>query len=365
MQAKTAADIFQDWAVAEGLMPEGVSRGGHAHEFALIAPATDEGRQILRSKQVQAIAFNTPAAEIVVFMRRAMPTSKKALARLPSAVDDVVIKYRQGVQTPIGGLPSQPFGGPAYTVRSAQGLQRYTCGSSISVGNVRDAGTLGALVHDAAGVVFGLSNNHVSGSCSFAGVGMPIVAPGVYDVAPNSLAPFTIGYHFNALPLVAGSADNVDPAINLDAAIFRIANPAQLTSFQGDAFDTPSAVMPMVGGMVVEKYGRTTGLTTGTVAGQFNDAHPIRYAASHYDFSGSVSFDPAFAIVGMGDVFSDHGDSGSLITTVDAAGNRFAVGIVVGGMTDGAAPGGKITIALPIGPILAGLGVSLVSNHNV
>jgi len=347
-------------------MPEATAHGGHEQEFALIEPKRDAGKQILRSKQVQAIAFNAAASEIIVFMKRAMPVSKRALARLPQAVDDVAIKFRQGVQHPIGGLPGVPFGGPAYTVRVGQGgAQLYTCGSSISVGNVRDAGTMGALVRDAAGTIHGLSNNHVSGSCSFAGIGMPIVAPGIFDVAPNSLAPFTIGYHVNALPLVAGSADNVNPVANLDAAIFRIDAPAKVTSFQGGAYDTPAVAGPMVGGMAVEKYGRTTGHTTGKVVGQFNNAYPIKYSANHYEFSGLVSFEPAFAIVGATDVFSDSGDSGSLITSLNASGERVAVGIVVGGMNDGSAPGGKITIALPIEPILMGLNVTLVSNHNV
>src|SRR5271156_3688862 len=122
-------------------------------------------------------------------------TSKKLLASIPASVDDVAITYRQGVQTPIGGTPSVPFGAPPFVVRNSPAGDRYTCGSSISVGNFRDAGTLGCLVRDGAGVLYGLSNNHVTGSCSFAGVGLPILAPGVYDVAPNSLPPFTLGFH--------------------------------------------------------------------------------------------------------------------------------------------------------------------------
>ena len=118
--------------------------------------------------------------------------------------------------------------------------------------------------------------------------------------------------------------------------------------------------------MQVEKVGRTTGHTTGRVMGQIYGAHGIQYSAALYGFNGVVSFEPVFAIVGTGDVFSDNGDSGSLITAIDAAtGNRVAVGIVVGGRVDGSAPGGKTTIALPIQPILQALGVSLVSGHNV
>jgi len=77
-----------------------------------------------------------------------------------------------------------------------------------------------------------------------------------------------------------------------------------------------------------------------------------------------VSFDPVFAVTGVGGAFSDSGDSGSLVTTL-IGGNRSAVGIVLAGMTDGSAPGGKVSIVTPIQPILRALGVILVSGHNL
>ena len=334
-------------------------------QAALIEPITHAGKQILRSRQIQSVMFNDGSAQLIVLTKRAAPVTKKQLAVLPKSLDGVEIAYRQGVTSPIGGPPAAPFGGPAYVVRQVAGVATYTCGSSISVGNFRDAGTLGCLVRDGAGVLHGLSNNHVSGSCSFAGVGLPILAPGVHDVAAGGLPPFTLGFHVSSLPMVAGSADNVSAAGNLDAAIFRIASEGLASSFQGGAYDTPGGFGLLVPGTEVEKVGRTTGHTKGKVLGQLNGPFPIRYSAALYNFNGDVSFDPVFAIVGLTDSFSDSGDSGSLITTVDATGTRTAVGIVVGGMNDGSAPGGKLTIALPIGPTLQALGVTLVSGHNV
>lgn len=367
MDASTAARVFHDWAYGEGLIPDGpfspvTSVPG---ELALVGPVTDVGKQILRTKQVQAIAFNEARAEIIVFTRRVAPGSKKQLGAVPNEVDGVKVKYRQGVQTAVGAVPSMPFGGPPYVVRAAMGSSRYACGSSISVGNCREAGTMGALVRDANGTMYGLSNNHVSASCSFAAAGLPILAPGVLDVAAGGLSPFTLGFHAAALPLVPGSVDNVDPKANLDAATFRIADDAIVTSFQGDAYDTPAVVGPLAPDLKVEKVGRTTGHTTGRVVGQIHGAHAIQYSAALYGFSGVIFFDPVYAIVGNGQAFSDNGDSGSLITSIDENSLRTAVGIVVGGMQDGSAPGGKITIALPIQPILAALGVTLVSGHNV
>jgi hypothetical protein len=300
-----------------------------------------------------------------VFTKRVAPTSKKQLAALPANIDDVAIRYRQGVQTPIGAEPAAPLGGPAFIIRQVSGQSYYTCGSSISVGNWRDAGTLGCLVRNQHGIMHGLSNNHVTASCSFAGVGLPILAPGVYDVVPNGMPPFTIGFHTAALPMISGSADNVNPRENLDAAIFRIANELSVSSFQGNAYDTPTMTGALSPNMDVEKVGRTTGHTRGRVIGQIHGAHGIAYSAPLYGFTGVVSFEPVFAIVGLGDLFSDNGDSGSLITGIDAAGQRIAVGIVVGGMNDGSAPGGKTTIALPISGILQALGVTLLSGHNI
>jgi hypothetical protein len=348
-------------------MPDGPTAPVHATgaEMNLIQPVTDKGKLILRAKQVQSVAFNEALGEIIVFTKRLAPSSKRQLAELPQTIENIKIRYRQGFQNPIGGPPSVAHAGPTYSVRVGGGSQRYTCGSSISVGNAREAGTFGCLVRDGAGVLYGLSNNHVSGSCNFAGVGLPILAPGVADVLPNNLSPFTIGFHSRSLTFVSGSADNVDPKANLDAAIFRIQHDASVSSYQRNVYDTPALVGNLTANMLVEKVGRTTGHTTGRVTGQLHGAHPIMYAAALYNFSSVVSFEPVFAITGRTDLFSDNGDSGSLITSSDQAGQRIAVGIVVGGMNDGSAPGKKVTIALPIRPILAGFGVTLVSGHNI
>jgi hypothetical protein len=367
MTAEEAARIFHDWAEKEGLLSDGPSAPATSREieFALIGPITDGGRHILRSKQIQSLCFSEPSREILVFLKRAAPRTKAQLGRLPSRVDDVSIQYRQGQESPIGSLPPQPYGSPPYTVRQAHGKNALTCGSSISVGNWRDAGTLGCLVRDSNSVLYGLSNNQVSASCSYADVGLPIVAPGIADVVSGGLNPFTLGFHAHALPLVAGSLGNVDARANLDAAIFRIASPDMVSSFQGVAYDTPASAIGIVPGMKVEKVGRTTGHRIGTVMGPFYGVTPITYTMQLYGFAGVVCFDPAFSVIGQEDIFSDNEDSGSLVTHVDANGVRHAVGIVVGGRVDASAPGGKTSLILPIQPILAAFDVSLVQGHNV
>jgi hypothetical protein len=367
LHSNQAAQVFHDWAASQAMLADGpLSPVVHgAATFDVIQPITESGLTVLRAKQIQSIAFDVEGRKVVVFTKRALPVSKKVRQSLPQTIDDIEIVYRQGLQTPVGGSPSMPHGDPTYRVRHVGSTDFYTCGSSISVGNYREAGTLGCLVRDAAGEIYGLSNNHVSGSCNFASVGLPIVGPGICDVAANNLPPFTIGFHVKSLPMVAGSPDNVDPIGNRDAAVFRIATSANVSSYQGNAYDTPTSIAIMSGGMAVEKVGRTTGHTRGVVVGQLHGALTIPYAAALYGFNGPVSFNPVFAIAGVGDLFSDNGDSGALITSVDPAGNRVAVGLVFAGMTDGSAPGGKLTLALPIGNTLQELGVTLVAGHNV
>lgn len=365
METEVAARIFYDWAATEGLIKDPIEPKSNVNEFAAIAPVQDSGKTLLRAKQVQAVGFNEPERQIVVFTRKAVPISKKAMSALPQTVDDVEITYRQGAQETIGEPPSLPYGGPPYSMRQSAGANRYTCGSSVSVGNYRDAGTMGCLVRNATGDLFGLSNNHVTGACNYANVNLPIVAPGIADVVAGGQLPFTIGLHAQALSMVAGSPDNIDHLANFDAAIFKILDGDIVSSYQRDAYDTPAVVAQLSPNLQVEKVGRTTGRTHGKVISQIYGPLSILYNTPLYEFTGHVFFEPAFAISGTGGaLFSDHGDSGSLITTVEN-GVRRGVGIVVGGMADKSAPGGKTTIALPLAPLLAKLQLTLVSGHNV
>jgi hypothetical protein len=148
MEASKAAQIFHDWAAGEGLMPGGPTAPLQATpaELALVQPVRDRGRLLLRAKQVQSVGFNNEQSEIIVFTKRVAPSSKRQLAELPAAIDDVQIRYRQGVQNPIGEPPSAAHGGPAFVIRNVAGQNYYACGGSISVGNAREGGTMGCLV---------------------------------------------------------------------------------------------------------------------------------------------------------------------------------------------------------------------------
>lgn len=85
MQAQEAARIFHDWASIEGMLPEGPVTSVQITnaEKALISPVTDLGKQVLRTKQILSVGFNEAASEIVVFTKRAAPTTKPNVTKLP------------------------------------------------------------------------------------------------------------------------------------------------------------------------------------------------------------------------------------------------------------------------------------------
>ena len=317
---------------------------------------------ILRFRQIRFVAIDTAAQKISVFLRKASP-SLKELKTLPTVCNGVKLQYHQGSSETVApstvGEATSTCG--LYLVGTHS---YYTCGSSISVGNNREAGTLGCLVRDAAGQLFGLTNNHVSGACNYAPTGLPVLAPGVIDVSPTNPHPFTIGTHSRQLPMIAGDPSSVDHALNSDAALFEITDLSRVSSMQRTSYDTPVSVMDMVPGMHIQKVGRTTGMTNGIVLGELVGAASVNYSASQYGFAGSVYFEPLFVAHGLGDIFSDGGDSGSLVTHVDAQGIRHAVGLVVAGCTDNSAPGGKRSLIFPLRPILQRFNVTLVDSYN-
>jgi hypothetical protein len=363
MSTQADADVLHAWLVTENLFPSSVrapTAKGRARASEL-ASISDTAKDVLRARGVQLLAVNEAEGKIIMFLRRARP-GKKQLSLLPQEIGESEIEYRQGVAKEIGDTPPQARGKPFYVVQQA-GVDHYACGSSISLGNCRDAGTMGALVKDPDGVLYGLTNNHVTGGCNYAPKQMPIVAPGVFDVTPLGFDPTTLGYHERSIPLSAGIPGTADVGNNVDAAIFKIRDEATVTSLQGSWYDTPDQTLDIEPNMEVEKVGRTTGHTTGVVIARAHEPLGIKYAVQgvDYEFSGEVYFDPVFIIQGKAQVFSEEGDSGSLITVVQN-GVRYAVGILIGGARG---QGVDYTFVLPIRSVLNKLGVSLVSGYKI
>jgi len=182
---RTSALQFLRWAYDNGLLsPDayypGDSVGTPNFGDNTVKPAA---LGILRSRQIRFVTVDTTANRISVFLRKASPTVKE-LKSLPPYCNGIPLQYLQGnTETVSPANLAEVSSNCAQHVIGANNY--YTCGSSISVGNNRAAGTLGCLVRDAAGTIYGLSNNHVSGACSYAPTGLPILAPGVLDISPN------------------------------------------------------------------------------------------------------------------------------------------------------------------------------------
>lgn len=360
--AKDVAAGIRHWALSVGLV-EGLPANAESDPAGAI-PAfqfSEEQTQILRHRGISHIAYNNSTYHVYIYTKRRVTNAEREV--LPESLKGCVLSYPCGTIAELGD-PAVKAQGAAYAIVVAGGESRYACGSSISPGDELCAGTMGALVVDKDGRLFGLSNNHVTGACSHSTPGLPILAPGVLDVAANGLNPFTIGHHAKALRMYVGTQGNVDVFGNSDAAIFSIFNPAEVSSQQRNVYDTPTETIDPVEGMEVEKVGRTTGHTTGTIVGRMLVPVSILCSSERHNFKAEIWFANALIVHGNNTEFSDGGDSGSLVVTKDATGKLFACGLLFAGGQDSMAAGQHMTLILPIRPILEELGVTLVGGHN-
>lgn len=229
------------------------------------------------------------------------------------------------------------------------------------------SGTLGALVQDASGRQYLLSNNHVLARSDHAQVGDSIVQPGLIDnnCTPNGDGPGTVpvGALTAWLPLRS-------PQTNVDAAIAQVAShtvdpTGSILEFgtrqpDGSLGAAPPGISSTNGKgesatlqMRVAKSGRTTGLTCGRVSAIDLDVS-VDYYRDCAETRPYLTKTFTHQIAVSGDRFSDAGDSGSLL--VDAA-DAEPVGLFFAGGLDAA--GVSHAIANPAGDVLAALGTQL------
>lgn len=363
-QLKDVASTLHKWAIDNNLMSFGtpdISSSGQKLFQQTITPFSSH-TDILKKKHITAIGINNKEGSIYIYTNKKL--SKAEQKQLPTkTTEGVTYQYRQAQAFSIDNSPEPLKGGASGYYQTPKGI--YTCGSSISIGNERSAGTLGCLVKNKSGDVFGLTNNHVIGGCSNTRTDMPIVGPGIIDVMPKSLDPFTLGHHSSVLPMVSGAPNLVNATDNTDAAIFKIKNMDLISSMQGVYFDTPSLVGDITEGSQVEKVGRTTDHTTGFVESQIYNAFPLTYdlvvwhsPSEFTKFNSTVYFYNVYKVVGDNGAFSSAGDSGSLVVMKNDKGERVAVGLVFAGR----AP--NTSYILPLKPILKALDMTLVAGHN-
>ena len=229
------------------------------------------------------------------------------------------------------------------------------------------SGTLGALVQDAGGRQYLLSNNHVLARSDRASVGDTIVQPGLID---NNCTPNGDGA--GTIPVAALTAwlPLRSPQTNVDAAIAQVASHTVdaggsilefgLRQPDGSLAAAPPGISSTSGKgesatlqLRIAKSGRTTGLTCGRVT-----ALDLDVAVDYYRDCAETrpyltkTFTDQIAV--SGDNFGDAGDSGALL--VDTA-NAEPVGLFFAGGID--ASGVSHGIANPAPDVLSALTTQL------
>jgi hypothetical protein len=214
----------------------------------------------------------------------------------------------------------------------------------VSTGNAGEcsAGTIGARVKDGSGNVYALSNNHVYALENTAPLGSQVLQPGLYDTGCKFSASNVIGTLSAFAPIsFSKSASNV-----VDAAIASSTTANLGNSTPAGGYGTPSSTAKAaIVGMAVQKYGRTTALTSGSVSA-VNGIVEVSYGAA-----GTARFVEQ-VFIQSGKPFLKAGDSGSLVVTANSAANP--VGLLFAGDSSG-----KFGIANPIGPVLTQFGITI------
>jgi len=215
------------------------------------------------------------------------------------------------------------------------------------------SGTLGALVQDAGGRQYLLSNNHVLARSDRASVGDTIVQPGLID---NNCTPNGDGA--GTVPVAALTAwlPLRSPQTNVDAAIAQVASHTVdpggsilelgLRQPDGSLAAAPPGISSTNGKgesatlqLRIAKSGRTTGLTCGRVT-----ALDLDVAVDYYRDCAETRpyltkiFTNQIAV--SGDRFGDAGDSGALLVdtaNAEPIGLFFAGGIDASGVSHGIA----------------------------
>ena len=198
-------------------------------------------------------------------------------------------------------IPSTVNGIPTDVVALGEGVKQ----SGVVGINLNNIGTITALVHCGGVDKYILSNQHVLNPHATMSVGQPV-------------------FNDQAVPIGQLRAWSLPTDPDLDAAIALVTNPAgigQLYDYQlnpspmSDAEVVAAVQAP--GGFLVKKFGNHSGHTVGTLSGPRNVPGPPSRAQ--------------WVILGSSGLFSEGGDSGSLIV---GANNNRPVGLLWGADTN-------------------------------
>ena len=208
------------------------------------------------------------------------------------------------------------------------------------------AGTLGCRVKSGA-TVWALTNNHVYANQNNASIGDAVIQPGAFDGGVSPQHDIGTLDDFERIEFSTNANNVIDAAIALTTT-------AQVdNAMPSGGYGVPrSETMDAALNQKVKKYGRTTGLTKGLVAG-INATVTVNYGPPN-GFARFVN-----QIIIQPGSFSAGGDSGSCVVVdgkgKDKANDRKPVGLLFAGSS-------LYTIANPIDAVLTRFGVTVDGN---
>ncbi len=208
------------------------------------------------------------------------------------------------------------------------------------------AGTIGARLKNATtGAVYALSNNHVYALENTVALGTDVLQPGLADTQCSPTGSNVLGTLF-AFAKILFCKGNSCPSNTIDAAT-AVSDATKLDNKTPPAgYGTPnSSTAAATLGQSVQKYGRTTSLTTGSVTG-INATVLVGY------LTGTAKFVHQVVVGSCPTTCIGSGDSGSLLVTNDPSINP--VGLLFAGTSDG-----STAIANPIDSVLSYFGVAV------
>jgi len=264
-----------------------------------------------------------------------VPAAQKVPAEIEGVVTDVLERaYELQVVSEAIDVSAQ-----ADTTHYATLQGGISMGPSRVIGGSIFAGTLGAIVIDnSSNQHAALTNFHVACVDSTWHVGDRMVQPSRID---TGVVP---GDEFGAIlrATLSGAVDG--GLISIDAGKANTCDIAEIGQVRG----TKAATL----GMPVRKRGRTTGLTYGSVDGlsatvnvDYGDGIGVRTLTNQVSIKADTARNP---------LFSDHGDSGSVI--VDD--NGYVVALLFAGAGTG-------TVGNPIAAVLAELNIAMCSGKRI
>lgn len=325
-----------------------LSRGGQGQDGLAVAMAAHARHvdRMMRNADVAGMGVGRAAngaGALIVMARHASPRG------IPSSIDGVpVIVEVTGDIMAIPARPSKKPGGtrggpggggggggaPAPTTFFARPVP-----IGVSTGNANEcaSGTIGARVKSGS-TTYALSNNHVFARENDGNSGETIYQPGRYDLGCATGSQYVLGTLASYVRLNFSGGNNT-----VDAALAAVgSNLGNATTSAGYGVPGSTPVNASVG-MAVQKCGRTTNCTTGSV-------YAVNVTVNVGYSSGTAHFVNQIWIKGSKGAFSKAGDSGSLIVTNNSAASP--VGLLFAG-------GRQDTFANPIGAVLSALNVSI------